>query len=135
MQRILGLLVALLVLSAFFGVIERLWPSSTTQRRSRQSLITDLTWWGFTPLIGKVFAGVAVGVFILAVARLIGQGLTVDELKGLTERDTFVSRQPLGVQLVAIFIIADLMAYWMHRAHHTFERCGRATPCTIRRRS
>ena len=63
-----------------------------------------------------------VGVFILVVARLIGQGLTVDELKGLTERDTFVSRQPLGVQLVAFFIIADLMGYWMHRAHHTFER-------------
>jgi sterol desaturase/sphingolipid hydroxylase (fatty acid hydroxylase superfamily) len=122
MQRIVGLVVALLILSAFFGVIERLWPSSTTQRRSRQSLLTDLTWWGFTPLIGKVFAGVVVSVFILVVARLIGQDLTVDELKGLTQRDTFVSRQPLGVQLVMFFVIADLMAYWMHRAHHTFER-------------
>jgi len=126
MQRIIGLLVALLVLSVVFGVIERLWPSSTAQRRSRQSLITDLTWWGFTPLVGKVFAGLVVGVFILVIARLLGQDVTVDELKGLTQRDTFVSRQPLGVQLVAFLIIADLMAYWMHRAHHTFERLWRS---------
>src|SRR4051794_30289257 len=116
MHRIFGLLIALLVLSVFFGVIERLWPSSTTQRRSRQSLITDLTWWGFTPLAGKVFASIVVGVFILVVARLVGQGLTIDELKGLTQRDTFVSRQPLGAQLVAFFVIADQMGYWMHRA-------------------
>jgi sterol desaturase/sphingolipid hydroxylase (fatty acid hydroxylase superfamily) len=103
-------------------VIERLWPSHTTQRRSKQSLITDLTWWGFTPLVGKVASAISVGVFILVVARLIGQNLTVDELKGLTERDTFVSDLPLGVQLVAFFVIADVMSYWMHRAHHTYER-------------
>src|SRR5215203_2287954 len=100
MARIVGLVIALLILSAFFGLIERLWPSSTTQRRSKQSLITDLTWWGFTPLIGKFVAGVFVGVSILAMARLIGQNLTLDELKGLTERETFVSTLPLGVQLV-----------------------------------
>jgi len=122
MTRIIGLVIGLLVLSAFFGVIERLWPSHTTQRRSKQSLVTDLTWWGFTPLVGKVASAIFVGVFILIVARVIGQNLTVEELKGLTERDTFVSDLPLGVQLVAFFVIADVMSYWMHRAHHTYER-------------
>jgi len=122
MERLLGLTIALVVLGAFFGVIERLWPSSTTQRRSRQSLITDLSWWAFTPIAGKVFAGVFVAVVILGAARVLGNGVSVDELKGLVERDTFVTRLPLGMQLIAFFIIADLMGYWMHRAHHTFER-------------
>jgi sterol desaturase/sphingolipid hydroxylase (fatty acid hydroxylase superfamily) len=76
--------------------------------------------------VGKVFAGVVVGVFIIAVARLLGAGVTVDELKGLTQRDTFVTRLPLGVQLVAFLLIADVMAYWMHRAHHTYERLWRS---------
>jgi sterol desaturase/sphingolipid hydroxylase (fatty acid hydroxylase superfamily) len=52
--------------------------------------------------------------------------VTVDELKGLTQRDTFVTRLPLGVQLVAFLLIADVMAYWMHRAHHTYERLWRS---------
>ena len=126
MERIFGLLIALLVLSAFFGVIERLWPSSTTQRRSRQSLITDLSWGGFTPLIGKVFAGIFVAVVILGTARVLGISVTVDELKGVVERDTWVTRLPLGVQLLLFFVIADLMGYWMHRAHHTYERLWRS---------
>jgi len=85
MQRIVGLVIALLILSVFFGVIERLWPSSRTQRRSRQSLITDLAWWGFTPLIGKVFAGVVVGVFILVVAfpKATANGAFVGLLAGM----------------------------------------------------
>jgi sterol desaturase/sphingolipid hydroxylase (fatty acid hydroxylase superfamily) len=122
MGRILGLIIALIILSVLFGVMERLWPSSTTQRRSRQSLITDLTWWGFTPLIGKVFAGVVVGVFIIVVARIIGNGVTIEELKGTVERDTFITDLPFGVQFGLFLVIADQMGYWMHRAHHTFER-------------
>jgi sterol desaturase/sphingolipid hydroxylase (fatty acid hydroxylase superfamily) len=126
MSRIVGLVIALLVLSAFFGVIERLWPSSTTQRRSRQSLITDLTWWGFTPIIGKAFAGIFVAIVILGAATVLGDGVSVDELKGVVERDTVITRLPWGVQLVLFFVIADLMGYWMHRAHHTFERLWRS---------
>ena len=126
MGRIVGLVIALLILSAFFGLIERLWPSNTKQRRSKQSLITDLTWWSFTPLVGKIFAGIVVGVFIIVVARILGNGVTVDELKGVYERDTFVTRLPFGVQFLAFLVIADLMGYLMHRAHHSVERLWRS---------
>src|SRR5436309_12907934 len=119
MARIYGLLIGLVVLTLAFGVVEHLWPALRDRRRSRQSLITDLTWWGFTPLVGKTFAGIFVAVVIIGLAKLIGHPVTVDELKGLVVRHTAVTRQPRGLQFVEFLVLADVLGYWSHRAHHT----------------
>jgi sterol desaturase/sphingolipid hydroxylase (fatty acid hydroxylase superfamily) len=95
------------------------------QRRVRRGFITDSAYWLFTPTVGKLFSGIFVAVVILSLARLLGMPLTVDHLRGLTERDTGVSRQSAGAQLIEFLLLADFLAYWQHRAFHHIERLWR----------
>ncbi len=106
-------------------VVEWRWPSVRGQKRIRRGFFTDVTRWLFTPTVGKLFSGVFVAIVILSLARILGLPLTVDHLKGLAERDTAVGRQPVALQLVEFLLLADLLAYWQHRAFHTFERLWR----------
>ncbi|HEX5142012.1 MAG TPA: sterol desaturase family protein, partial [Dehalococcoidia bacterium] len=127
MERAVTLVIALGVLGLAFGVVERLWPSVRGQRfpLRRKGAFTDMTWWLFTPTFGKLFTGTVVAVSVLALAAVLGMGLTVDHLRGVAERDTLVGRQPLALQLVEFLLLADLLAYVQHRAFHTFERLWR----------
>ncbi len=125
MGRIVVLIIALGVLSLAFGVVERLWPSVRGQRRLRKGVFTDVAWWMFTPTIGKIFTGIVVAVSILSLAAIFGIGITVEHLRGLAERDTAIGRQPLALQLVEFLLLADLLAYWQHRAFHTFSQLWR----------
>ncbi len=125
MGRIVVLIIGLGVLSLAFGVVERLWPSVSGQRRLRKGVATDVAWWLFTPTIGKVFTGIVVAVSILSLAAIFGIGITVEHLRGLAERDTAIGRQPLALQLLEFLLLADLLAYWQHRAFHTFSRLWR----------
>jgi sterol desaturase/sphingolipid hydroxylase (fatty acid hydroxylase superfamily) len=122
MGRIVVLVIALGVLSLGFGVVERLWPSVRGQRRLRKGVFTDVAWWLFTPTVGKIFTGIVVAISILSLAALFGLGITVEHLRGLAERDTAIGRQPLALQLAEFLLLADLLAYWQHRAFHTFSR-------------
>jgi sterol desaturase/sphingolipid hydroxylase (fatty acid hydroxylase superfamily) len=125
MGRVLVLVIALGVLSLGFGIVERLWPSVRGQRRIRAGFFTDVTWWLFTPTVGKLFSGIVVAVSILALAAVLGIGITTDHLRGLAERDTAIGRQPLALQLAEFLILADLLAYLQHRAFHTIGRLWR----------
>jgi sterol desaturase/sphingolipid hydroxylase (fatty acid hydroxylase superfamily) len=127
MERAVTLVIALGVLGLAFGVVERLWPSVRGQRflLRRKGAFTDMAWWLFTPTFGKLFTGIVVAVSVLALAAVLGMGLTVDRLRGVAERDTLVGRQPLALQLVEFLLLADLLAYVQHRAFHTFERLWR----------
>src|SRR5581483_8489128 len=125
MGRIFGLFIGLLVLAAVFGVVERLWPSVRGRRRTKQSLITDVTWWGFTPLVGRTFAGIFVAPVILSIARLTGNPLTVEHLKGIIGRDNAITRQPVGLQFIEFLVLADLFGYWAHRLQHEIGRLWR----------
>jgi sterol desaturase/sphingolipid hydroxylase (fatty acid hydroxylase superfamily) len=127
MERAVTLLIALGVLGLAFGIIERLWPSVRGQQflLRRKGAFTDVTWWLFTPTIGKLFTGIVVAVSVLTLAAVLGMGLTVEQLRGVTERDTLVGRQPLAVQLAEFLLLADVLAYVQHRAFHTFGRLWR----------
>jgi sterol desaturase/sphingolipid hydroxylase (fatty acid hydroxylase superfamily) len=115
-------LIALGVLSLGFGVLERLWPSVRGQRRLRKGFFTDVTWWLFTPTLGKLFSSIVVAVSILSLAAVLGVGITADHLRGIAERDTAIGRQPLALQLVEFLLLADVLAYLQHRAFHTISR-------------
>ena len=124
-ERIPVLIAALGVLSLVFGLVEWRWPSLRGQKRIRCGFFTDVAWWLFTPTAGKLFSGVFVVMVSLSLARILGLPITVDHLKGLAERDTAIGRQPVAVQLVEFLLLADLLAYWQHRAFHSFERLWR----------
>ena len=72
MERILALLIALAILSVGFGVLQRFWPQVKGQSFvRRQGIFVDVTWWLFTPTIGKLFTGIVVGGSLLALAAVV----------------------------------------------------------------
>ena len=123
MERVLFLLSVLAVLSLGFGLLEWRFPAIRGQKRFRRAgYFTDVAWWLFTPTVGKLFTGVVVAVSIIGLGALLGLGITGDHLRGLAERDTFIGRQPVLLQIGGFLLLADLLAYWSHRAHHSFKR-------------
>jgi sterol desaturase/sphingolipid hydroxylase (fatty acid hydroxylase superfamily) len=126
MERLLVLLVVLGILSLVFGAIQRLWPQVRGQPfLRRQGIFVDVAWWLFTPTLGKLFTGIVVGGSLLGLAAILGMSLTPDELRETGLRETFISRQPFFLQFVAFLVLADLLAYWNHRAFHAFSRLWR----------
>jgi sterol desaturase/sphingolipid hydroxylase (fatty acid hydroxylase superfamily) len=126
MERVLVLLIVLGGLSVVFGVIQRLWPQVKGQSiLRRQGIYVDVAWWLFTPTVGKLFTGIVVGGSLLGLAAALGMSLTPGELRESGLRETFISRQPFFVQFAAFLVLADLLAYWNHRAFHTFSRLWR----------
>jgi sterol desaturase/sphingolipid hydroxylase (fatty acid hydroxylase superfamily) len=123
MERVLVLVAALAVLSLGFGVLEWRFPAIRGQRKFRRAgYLTDVAWWLFTPTVGKLFTGIVVAVSIIGLGAVLGLGITGDHLRGIAERDTFIGRQPLLLQIGAFLLMADFLAYWSHRAHHTIGR-------------
>jgi sterol desaturase/sphingolipid hydroxylase (fatty acid hydroxylase superfamily) len=126
MERILALLIALAVLSVGFGVLQRFWPQVKGQSFvRRQGIFVDVTWWLFTPTIGKLFTGIVVGGSLLALAAVLGISVSAGDLRETGLRETAISHLPFGAQFLAFLVLADFLAYWNHRAFHTFSRLWR----------
>ncbi len=113
-----NIVIGLLILFAAFGFVEWRWPSIQGQRRLRRGWITDVGYYLYATTIGKILVGFLIGVSVLVTARLLGIAISVDQLKGLTARDTFVTAQPLALQLLEFTVIADFIGYWTHRGFH-----------------
>lgn len=86
--------------------------------RLRKGRRTDVAYYFLNRLVTKVIGGVIIAVFVLGLARAIGLSLTVDDLKGLSSRDTLITRQPIIVQIALFIAVADFAGYWMHRLFH-----------------
>ena len=114
---ILSLAIGLLALSALFFIIERLVGRGRTQPILRKGLIVDTCFWFFTPLVTKWFSR---AVLILPVGILVWLGgATLDDLKhGAYRGFGPLSRQPIWLQVIEIYLIADLIGYWSHRLFH-----------------
>jgi sterol desaturase/sphingolipid hydroxylase (fatty acid hydroxylase superfamily) len=112
-----SLVVALLILSAVFWLIERWRPSGRTVRRRSIDTRTDVVYWFFSPIVTRGVTRVALAAAFAALA--ISQGLTFDELRRLAEsRRTWVSSLPLAAQAPILLLAADLIGYWTHRWFH-----------------
>ena len=126
MDRILVLLIALAIVSLGFGALQRLWPQVRGQSfLRRQGIFVDVAWWLFTPTLGKLFTGIVVGGSILGLAGLFGMSLTPEQLRESGVRETAISRLPFLAQFGLFLVLADFLAYWNHRAFHTFSRLWR----------
>jgi sterol desaturase/sphingolipid hydroxylase (fatty acid hydroxylase superfamily) len=125
MERLIVLAIALGALGIGFGVLEKFWPSVRGQRRWRKGILTDLTYYAFVSTIGRVFSGVLVFIAVLIAANAAGMDLNGRELRNLTERNNWVSRQPLVLQALELIVLGDFLGYWSHRAFHTFSRLWR----------
>jgi sterol desaturase/sphingolipid hydroxylase (fatty acid hydroxylase superfamily) len=125
-MRLLILLAAFVVLSIGFGLVERFWPSIRGQKRLRQGFFTDFAYWLFLPTVSKAFSGVFVFLVVLGAAALLAAPISGDALReGINTHETFISRWPIGMQVIVFVLLADFIGYWSHRSFHGIERLWR----------
>jgi sterol desaturase/sphingolipid hydroxylase (fatty acid hydroxylase superfamily) len=113
MNRIGGLLVALLVLSVFFWLVETLFAANPAQPRlpRRRGFTTDLWYWFATPLVTKGVSQLGIVAILILIYRE-----NPNEIRALIEsRETLLSRQPLPVQALEMLVLGDVLGYWLHR--------------------
>ena len=106
--------VGLVVLGAFFAVVQKLWPANPTQPLWRSGSRTDLLYWFLTPLVTKAATrAVIYGLFATATIAL-GKA-TVEQW---VHPHGLVARQPTWIQAVEVLLMGDLIGYWTHRLFH-----------------
>jgi sterol desaturase/sphingolipid hydroxylase (fatty acid hydroxylase superfamily) len=114
---LLSLVIALLVLSGGFWLLERWRPSLPDQRRQVGDTRVDVAYWFFTPLVTRAVTRFCLGVVFVLIA--FSQGVTFEELRrAASSRQTWASSLPLVIQVPLILVLADLLAYWSHRLFH-----------------
>jgi sterol desaturase/sphingolipid hydroxylase (fatty acid hydroxylase superfamily) len=111
--RVVTAAVAFVLFAVVLWPLERLW--GRRPRRPRPGLRTDLLFWAFTPLVGKAATYAAVTAVVAGLMALTGRKLDPFSAAGWGP----VGRQPLWLQAVEVFVLADFIFYWTHRWFHT----------------
>ncbi len=120
-RTFLGVLGALLILSVIFLVIERVAGRITGRGRPqpvlRRGWKTDVVYWFMTALITSPVVRLAA---VLPFALLILAKVTSLDVLRLGEYRGFgpLARQPVWLQAIQIYALADLCGYWSHRLFH-----------------
>ncbi len=112
----IGTLTALIVLSVVFAVVERL-LGRDHRRTFTRGWWTDVGYWFFTPLVVRAISRVVVVLpFLLLVALGLAsvEGLRAREYAGFGP----ISRQPIWLQMIEVYVLADFVSYWTHRKFH-----------------
>ena len=107
MDRIGTLFVALLVLSAFFWLVESLFPANRNQPGllRRRGLRTDVFYWFVTPLATRAVSQIGLAVILVVIYRENVAGIRAM----LASRDTFLAAQPLALQAILMIAIGDFI--------------------------
>jgi sterol desaturase/sphingolipid hydroxylase (fatty acid hydroxylase superfamily) len=113
--KLVGIAIAFAVLFVVFRALELARPREQRIRVLRRGLITDATYWLFTPFVTKAITRICVAAIAIPFAVIVyGKVDRALLLHGFGP----AARLPLWVQAVAILIIGDFVGYWMHRAFH-----------------
>lgn len=110
-------LIALLVLSALFFLIERLLGRGRKQAVIRRGWGTDVVYWFTTILLTKPFVRL---MLILPVGVLLLMKFTSADALRSGHYTGFgpLSRQPIWLQAIEIYLLVDCGGYWIHRLFH-----------------
>jgi len=92
----MGVLIALVVLAAFFGILERRWVFRWERR-------VDFVYWFFTPFVSRPITAIGAGIVILLLGR---------------PGSSWFAAQPLPLQWIEVLVGGDMTAYWVHRLFH-----------------
>lgn len=113
LRQVAGLLIAFGVLTIFYWIIGRIWPSVPGQKVFRKGFWTDCVYWLWTPIVTKAVTPLAVGIVLFPIILLFGLHYqTVAQGHGV------LSRQPLWLQGIEVFLVGDFFGYWQHRLFH-----------------
>ena len=118
-KTILSVLVTLVILSAIFFVIERIVARgrNRVQPVIRRGWLTDVIYWFTTVLLTKPLVRV---LLILPAGILILAKIVPAETFKLGAYTGYgpLSRQPVWLQAVQIYLLVDFFSYWSHRMFH-----------------
>jgi sterol desaturase/sphingolipid hydroxylase (fatty acid hydroxylase superfamily) len=110
--------VAFFVLAGVFWAIEGRFAALPEQARWREGSRTDLFYWLFNPLVTKLVRRVAGVLAVVSVAIVTGTQLRPGEGVTPLVEGSWVSSQPLWVQILGLILVADALGYWIHRLFH-----------------
>jgi len=118
-RTLLSVLVAFLVLAAIFFVIERIVGRgrNRVQPVFRRGWFTDVIYWFATILVTKPLVRLLliVPVAILVFSRIVPvEAFRSGTFSGFGP----LSRQPVWLQAVQIYLLVDFIGYWTHRLFH-----------------
>jgi sterol desaturase/sphingolipid hydroxylase (fatty acid hydroxylase superfamily) len=105
-RTLAGLVLGTLVLAALFYLLERLFPEQSGQPIFRKGTKVDFIYWFFDSLFTK------------RLATLSAASLVIVAIAFKMPRFSFASRQPLWLQAIETFLVADFCGYWSHRVMH-----------------
>ena len=119
-QTFLGVLITLIALSVIFFVVERIAGRGRNREQPvfRRGWFTDVVYWFATILLTKPFTRLLI---ILPLSVLIlSQATSIEALKlGAYAGYGPLSRQPVWLQAIQIYVLVDLCGYWTHRLFHS----------------
>lgn len=108
--------VQLVVLMAVFTIVEGRWPATRAHRWWRRPLLVDICSWLIHPL--AISAGITLAV--AATDKLLVAMPDSGPWLWLLTLRAYASSLPFLAQLTITLVIADFLAYWIHRAYHRF---------------
>ena len=106
-EEAIGSIIAVSIIGGAFALAERKWPL-VEQRTFRKGWITDAMHLLFTGFLDRGFQLVGIVAAFLLVGWWAPASL-----------GAFVQCQPIAVQYLEAFLLANILGYWAHRLSHT----------------
>jgi len=105
--------VAIATFAAILSPLERRWPARR-QPIQRRGFWTDVVFWIFTPLVGKLLTFTVVTLIAAWLFNLFGREFDLTSTEGWGP----IGSQPLWLQAIEVLFLADFIFYCMHRVFH-----------------
>ena len=105
--------VAVATFALILSPLERIWPAHR-QPIQRRGFWTDVIFWIFTPLVGKLLTFTLVTLLAAWLFSLFGRDFDLTSTEGWGP----VGQQPLWLQAIEVLFLADFIFYWAHRLFH-----------------
>ena len=109
-----NLVLGFLALALLFYSLERLFPSIREKPLWRSDSHLDLIYWFVTPLVTKSLSRLTTLVAVVIAAVLAG----LEVGPGLADGFGPMARQPPWLVVIILFLLGDLIGYWVHRLFH-----------------
>ena len=108
-----------IALALVFTVVNHFWscnPGVSWWRR--RELVTDIVYWFFVPLFGRVFR---IGLLVLGAGVVFGSHDADGLIAFYDNGHGPLAQLPLWAQALLFLVASDFMLYWLHRMFHSGE--------------
>src|SRR5258707_1858187 len=115
-QTIVKVVPVTIALALVFSVLTHFWACNPgTPWWRKRELVTDICYWFFVPLFGRVLR---VGLLVVG-AGVFFKIYDADDLIAFYDNGHGpLSELPLWLQAVLFLVLSDFMLYWLHRMFH-----------------